>query len=113
MVDMNWELLGNGVSTSSTRYHGSEFDNDPQSSVSDTYDNYMGQFTKEWLYDKRNDYSPDVGSPGPTYEPTAEPTDAPTDAPTDEPTDEPTAAPTETPDGTAAPTDAPTVKAES
>jgi hypothetical protein len=40
MFDKNWVLLGNGQSTSSSRYHGG-----PE----DTYNNYMGQFVKDWL----------------------------------------------------------------
>ena len=40
MFDKNWTLLGNGQSTSSTRFHGGPDDNS---------NNYMGQFTKNWL----------------------------------------------------------------
>jgi hypothetical protein len=40
MFDKNWTLLGNGQSTSSTRYHGGPDDNST---------NYMGQFAKNWL----------------------------------------------------------------
>ena len=45
MCDMNWKLLGNGDSTTETRYHGGN---------SDTYDNYMGYFTKDWLAECKN-----------------------------------------------------------
>jgi hypothetical protein len=72
MCDMNWKLLGNGDSTSSTRYHGGN---------EDTYENYMGYFVKDWLYDKRNDYSPGTGGTGPTMVPTDAPTSCPTDPP--------------------------------
>ncbi|MBN2440176.1 MAG: cellulase family glycosylhydrolase [Spirochaetales bacterium] len=40
MFDKNWVLLGNGQSTSSSRFHGGP---------ADTYQNYMGQFAKDWL----------------------------------------------------------------
>jgi hypothetical protein len=95
MCDMNWKLLGNGESTSSTRYHGGN---------EDTYDNYMGYFVKDWLYDKRNDYSPGSGGTGttivPTDAPTSAPTDVPTSAPTSAPTTEATDAPTSAPENT-------------
>jgi hypothetical protein len=96
MCDMNWELLGNGLSTTETRYHGG---------VDDTYENYMGYFVKDWLYDKRNDYSPGSGGTGPTTVPTDAPTNPPnTDPPTNPPTnppntDPPTNPPTEPPNG--------------
>jgi endoglucanase len=99
MVDMNWQLLGNGNSTTETRYHGG---------VEDTYENYMGYFVKDWLYDKRNDYSPVIGTPGPTETPvqTETPTPASTETPTPAPTETPTPVTTETP--TPAPTETPT-----
>lgn len=40
MFDKNWTLLGNGQSSTSSRFHGGPTDN---------YTNYMGQFAKEWL----------------------------------------------------------------
>jgi hypothetical protein len=40
MFDKNWVLLGNGQSTSSSRFHGGPDDNST---------NYMGQFAKTWL----------------------------------------------------------------
>jgi hypothetical protein len=40
MVDKNFIILGNGSSTTQSRYHGGN---------ADTYDNYMGQFTVDWL----------------------------------------------------------------
>ncbi|MBY9007142.1 MAG: cellulase family glycosylhydrolase [Candidatus Lokiarchaeota archaeon] len=62
MFDCEWNLLGNGVSDSTTRYHDNQciyintipnvedkqfrdgFDTEP-----DTYDNYFGYFVKDWL----------------------------------------------------------------
>ncbi|MBN1698545.1 MAG: cellulase family glycosylhydrolase [Spirochaetales bacterium] len=40
MFDTNWVLLGNGQTTSSSRFHGGPDDNST---------NYMGQFVKSWL----------------------------------------------------------------
>ncbi|MBN2531646.1 MAG: cellulase family glycosylhydrolase [Spirochaetales bacterium] len=40
MFDKYWVLLGNGQTTSSSRFHGGP---------NDTYSNYMGQFVKDWL----------------------------------------------------------------
>jgi len=56
MFDVNWNLLGNGNSTPSTRFHDTEaglrFEQFMETTAEDTNENYMGLFVKQWLAEK-------------------------------------------------------------
>jgi hypothetical protein len=112
MFDTNWTLLGNGNATASTLYFGASGIDKGSHGITapaDTSQNFMGQFTKNWLAEQDNlpTSAPTVvPTPGPTEAPTAVPTVAPTAAPTVVPTIAPTVAPTGIP--TITPTTGPT-----